>query len=91
MPDEDGRRKLLRLYARSVTVPDEVVAVIVKKTKGASAAFIKELMRRSAQYRLQSGKEGPLELIHVEGALEEMLFSGGSLNVKLLGGAVEQA
>jgi len=27
---------------------------------------------------------------HVEAALDEMLFSGGSLNVKLFGGAVEQ-
>jgi ATP-dependent 26S proteasome regulatory subunit len=90
LPDEEGRRKLLHLYARAMTVPEEVVEAVVRKTKRASPAFIKELMRRSAQYRLQAGKEGPLTLEHVEAALEEMLFSGGSLNVKLLGGAVEQ-
>jgi hypothetical protein len=29
------------------------------------------------------------ESLHVEAAMDEMLFSGGSLNVKMLGGAVE--
>ena len=90
LPDEEGRRKLLRLYSRGLTVPDEVADVIVRKTKKASPAFIKELMRRSAQYQLQSAKSGPLALAHVEAALDEMLFSGGSLNVKLLGGAAQE-
>jgi hypothetical protein len=30
-----------------------------------------------------------LDLVHVESALDEMLFSGGSLNKKLLGAEVE--
>jgi hypothetical protein len=89
LPDEEGRRKLLRLYAREVAVPETVVDAIVKKTKKASGAFIKELMRRSAQYRLQSGNKGPVELAHVESALDEMLFSGGSLNRRLFGGEIE--
>ena len=46
-------------------------------------------MRCSAQYRLQSGKDRQLESAHVESALDEMLFSGDSLNKKLLGGQVE--
>jgi len=90
LPDEDGRRKLLHLYARGQTVPETVADAIVKKTKKASGAFIKELMRRSAQYRLQSGTDGPLELVHLESALDEMLFSGGSLNRKLLGTELEE-
>ena len=45
-------------------------------------------MRRSAQYQLQAGGDGALPLERVDTALDEMLFSGGSLNVKLLGGAV---
>jgi hypothetical protein len=90
LPDETGRRKLLRLYARGMQVPDEVIEAIVAKTKQASAAFIKELMRRAAQYSIQAGEEGPLELGDVEAALDEMLFSGGSLNLKLLGGAIEK-
>jgi ATP-dependent 26S proteasome regulatory subunit len=89
LPDEDGRRKLVRLYSRGLSVPDAVVESIVRKTKSASAAFIKELMRRAAQYHLHEAKGGGLAQEQVESALEEMLFSGGSLNVKLLGGAVE--
>jgi hypothetical protein len=89
LPDDDGRRKLVRLYSRGLKVPEAVVEIIVRKTKNASAAFIKELMRRSAQFHLQADKNGELREEQVESALEEMLFSGGSLNVKLLGGALE--
>ncbi len=89
LPDEEGRHKLVRLYSRGLTVPDEVSETIVRKTKKASAAFIKELMRRCAQYQLQGGKNQSLQPEHVESALDEMLFSGGSLNAKLLGGAAE--
>jgi ATP-dependent 26S proteasome regulatory subunit len=49
LPDEQGRRQLVRLYACGLTLTDETVELVVKKTKNASAAFIKELMRRSAQ------------------------------------------
>ena len=58
---------------------------LVKKTKGASAAFIKELMRRAAQFNLQDGNRGRLTANEFNLALEEMLFTGGSLNAKLLG------
>jgi len=64
-----------------------VADAIVSKTKGASAAFIKELMRRSAQFALLEGKDTTLRLNSVDAALEEMVFIGGSLNLKLLGAA----
>jgi ATP-dependent 26S proteasome regulatory subunit len=89
LPDEEGRRKLVRLYARGVSVADSLVETVVQKTKNASAAFIKELMRRSAQYHIQVDGSNSLELKDIESALDEMLFGGGSLNVKLLGGAKE--
>ena len=82
--------KLVKLYSRGLQVPDELLDLIVRRTKGVSPAFIKELMRRCAQYLLQNGRDGALALDQVEAALDEMLFSGGSLNVKLLGGAVEE-
>lgn len=87
LPDADGRSKLIRLYAGQLEIGDRVIATIVKKTQGASAAFIKELMRRSAQFMVRAGGTRALDAKHVEGALDEMLFAGGSLNVKLLGGA----
>jgi len=54
-------------------------------SRKARAAFIKELMRRSAQFYIQNGSNGQLRPEHLKQALEEMLFSGGSLNAKLLG------
>jgi len=66
---------------------DAVAGTIVSKTKGASAAFIKELMRRSAQFALHESKDTILTLKSVDAALEEMVFIGGSLNLKLLGAA----
>jgi AAA+ superfamily predicted ATPase len=89
LPDEEGRRRLVALYARGVRVPEEVTGYVVAKTRGASAAFIKELMRRAAQYQLEAGGDGSLSAPHVESALDEMLFAGGTLNLKLLGAAVE--
>jgi hypothetical protein len=86
LPDEDGRRKLAHLYACGLELPGPVAELIVRKTQGASPALIKELMRRSAQFLLESGG-GELSAAHVDAALEEMLFEGGSLNAKLLGGA----
>jgi len=85
LPDEEGRAKLVRLYARGLELTDELVDAIVRRTEKVSAAFIKELMRRSFQFHLERDGTGRLELQDVENALEEMLFRGGSLNLKLLG------
>lgn len=83
-PDENGRRQLITLYAGELAPESDLLDLIVRKTKGASGAFIKELMRRSAQFLLEDGKIDLSEK-HVESALDEMLFSGGELNTKLLG------
>jgi ATP-dependent 26S proteasome regulatory subunit len=85
LPDDEGREKLVRLYSQSMSVADGVVQTIVQRTEKVSAAFIKELMRRSMQFRLERNGLGEIELPDVELALEEMLFGGGSLNLKLLG------
>jgi hypothetical protein len=84
-PDDEGRAKLLRLYARGLPLSDELVRATVRRTERVSAAFIKELMRRAAQFRLERGGTDGLLLADVDSALEEMLFRGGSLNQKLLG------
>ncbi len=85
-PDEIGREKLVRLYAQGIEMTPEVVQTVVQRTARVSAAFIKELMRRSTQFHLERTESGGIELADVESALEEMLFAGGSLNLKLLGG-----
>ena len=84
LPDEQGRRKLIDLYGGGLKLPDGLISILVQKTKGGTGAFIKELMRRSAQFLVETG-EPNLDQQHIESALDEMLFSGGSLNAKLLG------
>lgn len=85
LPDADGRRRLVRLYAARMALTDDVLEATVHKTEGVSAAFIKELMRRACQFQLERNGSGSLATGDVEGALQEMLFKGGRLNRVLLG------
>lgn len=62
-----------------------------QRTKGVSAAFIKELMRRIAQASIARDGGTTVESGDIGEALDDMLFAGGKLNVKLLGGAKEMA
>src|SRR5688572_4132652 len=89
LPDEDGRRKLVKLYSRGLDVPADVMELLVRRTKGSSPAFIKELMRRSAQFLIELGGGQVVTTAAVDSAIEEMVFIGGTLNLKLLGGAHE--
>ncbi len=92
LPDEECRAKLVKLYSRGVEVPPAVMDLIVRRTKGASPAFIKELMRRSAQFQIElGGRANVLQQTAVDSAIEEMVFIGGTLNLKLLGGSNELA
>ena len=85
LPDESGRRKLVLLYGKGLELSEAVAENIVTKTKGVSGAFIKELMRRTAQYNLDRSGAGKVSEADASAAMEEMLFSGGRLNRSLLG------
>ncbi|HAW30988.1 MAG TPA: cell division protein FtsH [Planctomycetaceae bacterium] len=85
LPDTEGRRKLIHLYSEGVTLVAEVVEEVLGRTAGVSAAFIKELMRRAVQFHLEREGTGEISSADVTNALDEMLVSGGSLNLKLLG------
>lgn len=87
MPDAPGRDKLIRLYGKALALPDAIIATVVKRTEGVSAAFIKELMRRTAQASLERQGAGGVTLDDVNRALDDMLFAGGRLNSALLGGS----
>ncbi len=91
LPDDDGRRKLVGLYGRGAGLTAELVEEVVKRTEKVSGAFIKELMRRTVQFHLERNGSadavGKVEGRDVSEALEEMVFRGGELNMKLLGGA----
>jgi ATP-dependent Clp protease adapter protein ClpS len=91
LPDDIGRKKLVRLYGRGLPLGDAVVDEAAQRTKGVSAAFIKELMRRIAQASIARDGDITVEPEDIGEALDDMLFAGGKLNVKLLGGAREMA
>lgn len=86
LPDEECRAKLAKLYARGLEISEELSKLIVSRTKGVSGAFIKELMRRCAQFQIESSHGSVLTPSAVDAAIEEMLFAGGALNRRLLGG-----
>src|SRR5690606_35889848 len=85
LPDAEGRRKLVALYGKGIAMTPEIVDEVVRRTEKVTASFIKELMRRAAQFRLERNGDGGLQLSDIELALNEMLLAGGSLNLKLLG------
>jgi len=85
LPDEIGRRKLLNLYAPSLTISEELLTNMVARTEGTSAAFLKELMRRITQFHLAAGEEQHVSRNSIDNALDEMLFQGGQLNRSILG------
>ena len=86
LPDDVGREKLVRLYGGGLKLSDKIVAEAVARTKGVSAAFIKELMRRTAQSSVMRGGGEVVTSDDLAEALDDMLFTGGRLNVRLLGG-----
>jgi ATP-dependent 26S proteasome regulatory subunit len=91
LPDEGCREKLVRLYSSGLRLSPALVAHAAKRTEGVSAAFIKELMRRTAQAAIarcgDTKKAAEPNEADLSEALDDMLFSGGKLNVRLLGGA----
>jgi ATP-dependent Clp protease adapter protein ClpS len=89
LPDEIGRSKLVELYGRSLPLGGALVSEAARRTKGVSAAFIKELLRRVAQASIARNGGTAVESDDISEALDDMLFAGGKLNVKLLGGAQE--
>ncbi|MGY4158177.1 ATP-dependent Clp protease adapter protein ClpS [Bradyrhizobium sp. USDA 4461] len=87
VPDANGRDKLVRLYGKGLPLTDAIVDEAVRRSEGAAAAFIKELMRRIAQSSI--ARDGGESVIShdIDQALDDMLLTGGRLNIKLLGGA----
>jgi hypothetical protein len=90
LPDVGLRKRLIALYAKALLVPQDLVDEFAARTDGASPAFIKELLRRVAQHHLAGEQTGAVTRETMDAALHEMLFSGGTLNARLLGGAIAE-
>jgi len=86
LPDQALRRRLIALYSRGLTLSAQLTDELAVRTDGASPAFLKEFLRRIAQHHLEARGIGAVSHETAEAALHEMLFSGGTLNKRLLGG-----
>ena len=88
LPNNEGRTRLAKLYAGNQELSEDVVDCVVSRTDNASAAFIKELMRRATQYCIVRSESDAISTEDVQTAIAEMLFSGGAFNRQILGGGV---
>src|SRR5262249_12118696 len=94
LPDDTCRRRLFELYARGLALGITDFSRLVARTAGASAAFIRELLRKAALFAADDGPEIRVEEQHLDEALHELLVQGGELTKSLLGfrsGAAEES
>jgi AAA+ superfamily predicted ATPase len=88
LPDESCRQRLLELYGRGLKLEFRDPGVWVRRTKGVSAAFIRELLRKAAVLAAESDGAGAQLVVtdrHMEEAAAELLVAGGPLTKTLLG------
>ncbi|MDJ0740215.1 MAG: ATP-binding protein, partial [Gammaproteobacteria bacterium] len=78
-------RALMELYGGKLSVSASILDSVVARTDGVSASFVKELMRRFAQYSIERGRGGEVGAEDVDLALNEMLFDNSHLNRSVLG------
>jgi hypothetical protein len=87
-PDAACRRRLLELYGAGLDLKGDLDAVVAR-TDGASAAFMRELVRKAAVLAADADAgEGRIVVrdAQLEAALRELLVTGGALGRSLLGG-----
>jgi ATP-dependent 26S proteasome regulatory subunit len=83
LPDEEARRRLLRLYAGDIPLDEPAERDAVARTEGVSGAFVKELMRQAALRATLEGRDpGAAD---VAAALDELLADRSALTRRLLG------
>jgi hypothetical protein len=85
LPDEPARRRLLQLYSRGLNLGTIDWNNVVRRTRGASAAFIKEMMRRAALFAADKGPRMLVTDHELDEALHELTIRGGGLTRSLLG------
>jgi ATP-dependent 26S proteasome regulatory subunit len=96
LPDADGRRRLLTLYQGGLTLDLADPELLLERTEGVTASFLKELLRRAALIALEQREQGeesatadsPLRVSdeHLNAALDVLLGDGSRLTRRLLGG-----
>ena len=91
MPDADARRRLLQLYQGNLVLDLADPDLVISRTEGVTASFMKELLRRAALRAAdETGAEadGPIRVTdaHLAAALDQLLDASSQLTRALLGG-----
>jgi AAA+ superfamily predicted ATPase len=82
LPDVEARVRLLRVYARGLELVDVDIEHFPGEIEGATPAYIKELLRRTAVIAIEDG--GAVSRSHLNQAREELATSG-ELGNRMLG------
>jgi ATP-dependent 26S proteasome regulatory subunit len=87
LPDPECRRRLIDLYGLGLRLGGDANDLLIEKTEGASAAFIRELLRRAAVFAAVADDSGEIVVRneHLQEAITELLTTGGELTKSLLG------
>src|SRR5262245_59191133 len=64
LPDAGCRERLIELYGEGLSIRNVSVADLVSRTEGASAAFIRELLRKAALFSAEENNAADLVLEH---------------------------
>lgn len=85
LPDAVCRRRLFDLYSRGLTLGEIDKETIVNRTHGASAAFMRELLRRAAMFAADVSPEMIITNRELDEAIHELTIHGGPMMRSLLG------
>jgi SpoVK/Ycf46/Vps4 family AAA+-type ATPase len=84
LPDAQCRRRLFELFSDKLTLGQVSWETFIQRTEGASAAFIRELMRKAALFAADEPSDS-VEDRHLDEAIHELVVEGGVLTQSLLG------
>ncbi|CAX24600.1 conserved protein of unknown function [Methylorubrum extorquens DM4] len=93
-PDAACRTRLVSLYGESIDFEEGAIDAIVTRSEGASAAFVKEMVRRLAQATIAAGTGNRITVATVESVLGEAVGSRNRIGRRIVGlasGAPERA
>jgi ATP-dependent 26S proteasome regulatory subunit len=72
LPDGDGRKRLIELYAQGLDLRVNDLAPIIAETDGMSASFVKEMLRRATLLSAVAGMAPTITDEHLREALDEL-------------------
>lgn len=84
LPNPECRKRLFDLYSQGLNLQLEDEKTFIKRTEGASGAFIRELMRKAALFAADDAVPIVVKDTHVDQALRELVVSG-EITKSLLG------